>query len=83
MLLILFQPKRLKFDMTSYRIFFFSGNRKFLYFDDDRIKGAYKDWNPPTNKMLLYFKNFSELMEELDKADNGSRAYFQVSDQEK
>jgi len=60
-------------DHTAY----FSTNRKFLYYDDDRIKGAYKDFQPPTKKMLLYFKNFSELMAELDRADNGSRAYFQ------
>ena len=64
--------------MFCSQIVFFSENRKFLYYDDDRIKGAYKDFQPPTKKMLLYFKNFSELMVELDRADNGSRAYFQV-----
>ena len=64
--------------MFCSQIVFFSENRKFLYYDDDRIKGAYKDFQQPTKKMLLYFKNFSELMVELDRADNGSRAYFQV-----
>lgn len=60
-------------DHTAY----FSENRTFLYYSVDRIKGAFKDFNPPTKRMLLYFKNFSEIMEDLQKADNGSRAYFQ------
>lgn len=61
-------------DHTAY----ISETRKFLYFDDDLIKGAYKDFKPPTTKRLLYFSNFTMLMKELEKADNGSRAYFQV-----
>lgn len=60
-------------DHTAY----FSKNRKFLYYDEDKLTGAFKEWNPPTKKMFVYFKNFSKLMEELEEADNGSRAYFQ------
>lgn len=61
-------------DHTAY----FSKDRIFLYFDDDRIKGAFKEWHPPTKRMLMYFTNFSELMDELETANNGSRAYFQI-----
>ena len=61
-------------DHTAY----ISSNRKFLYYDDDRIKGAYKDFKPPTRQRLLYFNNFTKLIKELEGADNGSRAYFQV-----
>lgn len=60
-------------DHTAY----FSKDRIFLYYDDDRIKGAFKEWHPPTKRMLMYFTNFSELMDELETANNGSRAYFQ------
>lgn len=56
---------------------YFSKTRKFLYYDDNRIKGVFKDFVPPTEKLLLYFQNFSRLVEDLEKADNGSRAYFQ------
>ncbi|KAL9961291.1 hypothetical protein ACROYT_G030203 [Oculina patagonica] len=60
-------------DHTAY----ISQTRKFLYYDGDLIKGAYKDFKPPTTKQLLYFSNFTTLMKELEKANNGSRAYFQ------
>lgn len=60
-------------DHTAY----ISPNRTFLYYDDDRIKGAYKDFKPPTKQRLLYFSNFTKLIKELESADNGSRAYFQ------
>ena len=61
-------------DHTAY----VSHTRRFLYYDDDRIKGAYKDFKPPTKQTLLYFSNFTKLIKELERADNGSRAYFQV-----
>jgi len=60
-------------DHTAY----ISDNRKFLYYDDDRIKGAYKDFKPPTKQRLLRFSNFTKLIKELERANNGSRAYFQ------
>lgn len=66
-------------DHTAY----VSHNRKFLYYDDDRIKGAYKDFKPPTKQRVLYFSNFTKLIKELERADNGSRAYFQVKSSHK
>ena len=59
-------------DHTAY----ISPNRTFLYYDNDIIKGAYKDFKPPTKQRLLYF---TKLIKELESADNGSRAYFQVN----
>lgn len=72
------RPDRVSLYATESYTYFFV-NRKFLYYDEDKLTGAFKEWNPPTKKMFVYFKNFSKLMEELEEADNGSRAYFQVS----
>lgn len=60
-------------DHTAY----FSQTRQFLYYDDDHMKGTYKEWKPPITKKFLYFSNFTKLMKEIEEADNGSRAYFQ------
>ena len=72
------RPDRVSLYATESCSHFFV-NRKFLYYDEDKLTGAFKEWNPPTKKMFVYFKRFSKLMEELEEADNGSRAYFQVS----
>lgn len=53
-------------------------NRKFFYYDDDRIKGVYKDFKFLIRQRLLYFSNFMKLIKELDRVDNGSWVYFQV-----
>lgn len=60
-------------DHTAY----FSHTRQFLYYDDDEMKGIYKEWKPPIIKKFLNFSNFTKMMEEIEEANNGSRAYFQ------
>lgn len=56
-----------------------SPSRQFLYYNDDLIKGDYKKWKPPTESRYVYFHEFVDIVKELKKTNNGSRAYFMVS----
>lgn len=56
---------------------FVSPNRQFRYHSNMNNSRYYK-WTSPYETRTGTFNSFVETVHKLDKADNGSRAYFQV-----
>ncbi|EDO30429.1 predicted protein, partial [Nematostella vectensis] len=54
-----------------------SRNRRFLFYEEDRISGDYAKWKPPHVRKLVGFQEFMEMVKEMETSDNGTRSYFQ------
>ena len=54
---------------------YLSENGKFMYFDENRCKGKYVNFQPPTQKLSLTFYEFYELLRSWKEGDK--KIYFQ------
>jgi len=59
-------------------VVYVSSQRRFLFFDEDKLIDDYKNWTPPHQKKLMYFHEFLEMVKNLTEANNGTRSYLQV-----
>ncbi|KXJ20689.1 hypoxia-inducible factor 1-alpha inhibitor [Exaiptasia diaphana] len=58
-------------------ITYVASQRRFLFYDEDKLIDNYKNWTPPHEKRLMYFHEFLKMARALKKANNGTLSYFQ------